>query len=336
MRAYLLKRLFLLIFTLWGITLVSFLMVNLAPGSPLEMKLARDPSGGLSSEKASISQENLEALKKLYNLDKPLLVRYGIWVKDIFTFNFGTSFVDHRQVSEKILERLPISLILGITSVIIALFLGIPLGIASGTFHNTLFDRVVAFLVIAFFSLPSYVLGIYLLTFFGGGEFFDLFPVYGLQSEDYDVLPWVGKFFDRAHHLFLPCLCYSIGGLAMITQQQRNSLLEVLRQDYIRTARSKGLGEIAVVLKHAFRNSLIPIITMTGGMIPALLGGGVIVETLFSIPGLGLLAYEALLQRDYPTIMADFTIFAFLSLIGILVADICYVLADPRIDFEGR
>src|SRR3989338_7794297 len=120
MRAYLLKRLFLLIFTLWGITLVSFLMVNLAPGSTLEMKLARDPSGGLSSEKASITQENLEALKKLYNLDKPLLVRYGIWVKDIFTFNFGTSFVDHRQVSEKILERLPISLILGITSVIIA------------------------------------------------------------------------------------------------------------------------------------------------------------------------------------------------------------------------
>jgi peptide/nickel transport system permease protein len=184
--------------------------------------------------------------------------------------------------------------------------------------------------------MPTYVLGILLLTFLGGGDFLDLFPIYGIQSDQYDVLSWWGRLLDRAHHFVLPCICYCIGSLAFITQQQRATILEALNQDYIRTARAKGLSEPIVFLKHAFRNSLIPIVTIAGGMIPAILGGGVIIESLFSIPGLGLLSWESLVQRDYPVIMANFTISAFLSLLGVFLSDIFYVVVDPRIDFEGR
>ncbi len=335
MRNYLLKRILFFFFTLWGITFVSFLMLQLAPGSPLEMKLMKDKSGGLG-DKSALTEELREELKKQYHLDKPILIRYALWMKDVVRLDFGTSFVDHRPVIDKIDERLPVSLIFGISSVLIALLVGIPLGLLSGAFHKSIFDRGIAFIVVAQYSLPTYVVGILLLTFFGGGDFLDWFPIYGIQSDHYETLSWMGKILDRAHHFILPCFCYCLGSLAFITQQQRASILDAISQDYIRTARAKGLSEPLVFLKHAFRNSLIPIITIVGAMIPSVLGGGVIIETLFSIPGLGLLAFESLLQRDYPTIMANFTISAFLSLLGIFLSDILYVLVDPRIDFEGR
>lgn len=321
--------------TLWGVTFVSFMMLQLAPGSPLEMKLAKDRSGGMS-DKTSLNPEALELLKKQYNLDKPILTRYALWINDIVHFDFGISFTDHRPVSEKIMERLPVSLIFGLTSLIVALLIGIPLGLLSGAFQNSWYDRAVAIGVIALYSLPTYVLGIILLTFLGGGGFLDWFPIYGIQSDNYESLSFLERILDRTHHFILPCLCYSISSLAFITQQERASILDSLRQDYIRTARAKGVSETWVLLKHAFRNSLIPILTIVGAMIPGILGGGVIVESLFSIPGLGQLAYESLLQRDYPTIMANFTISAILSLFGIFLSDVFYVLADPRIDFEGR
>jgi ABC-type dipeptide/oligopeptide/nickel transport system permease component len=335
MGSYLVKRIGFLILTLFGITFVSFIMLQLAPGSPLEMKLAQDKGGGLG-EKSVITEEAKEQLKKLYHLDRPLLVRYGLWLNDLAHLNLGESFTDHRPVLEKIKERLPVSLIFGISSILVALLIGIPLGLISGAFQNSVWDRWITFVVIAKYSLPTYVLGILLLTFFGGGDFLNWFPIYGIQSDHYESLSLSAKFLDRLHHFILPCICYSIGTLAYITQQQRASFLEALHQDYIRTARAKGLPERLVLFKHAFRNSLIPIVTILGGMIPGILGGGVIVESLFSIPGLGLLAYESLLARDYPTIMANFTISAFLSLLGIFLSDLCYAWVDPRIDFEGR
>jgi ABC-type dipeptide/oligopeptide/nickel transport system permease component len=335
MQAYLLKRLFLLFVTLWGITFVSFIMLQLAPGSPLEMKLAQDKSGGLS-DRSALTPETRKLLEAQYHLDKPILVRYGMWLKDISQLNFGESFSDHRPVIEKIYERLPVSIIFGLSSIIVSLLIGLPLGLLTGAFQNSFFDRLTAIVVIAMYSMPVYVLGILLLTFFGGGDFFDWFPIYGIQSDDYASFSLIWKILDRVHHFILPCLCYSIGSLAFITQQQRASILEALNQDYIRTARAKGLSERTVFLKHAFRNSLIPIITIVGALIPSILGGAVIIETMFSIPGLGLLSWESLLQRDYPTIMANFTISAFLSLIGIFVSDLLYVAVDPRIDFEGR
>jgi peptide/nickel transport system permease protein len=334
-KAYLLKRFALLFLTLLGITFASFMMLQLAPGSPLEMKLMSDPSGGMG-EKSVITEEAREQLKKLYHLDKPILVRYGLWLNDILHLDFGTSFTDHRPVIDKIKERIPVSLVFGVSSLVVALLIGIPLGLVAGIYQGKPVDRWITFIAILKYSLPSYVLGILLLTFFAGGDFLDWFPIYGIQSDDYASFTWTEKLLDRANHFILPCICYSLGSLAVVIQQQRANFIDALRQDYIRTARSKGLSERVVLLKHAFRNSLIPIVTMVGGMIPGILGGGVIIESLFSIPGLGLLAYESLLQRDYPTIMANFTISAFLSLIGILISDVCYVLVDPRIDFEGR
>jgi peptide/nickel transport system permease protein len=311
------------------------MMLQLAPGSPLEMKLARDRGGGLT-DRSALTEESREQLKKLYHMDKPILERYGLWLNDLLHLNLGHSFMDHRPVIDKIAERLPVSLIFGFSSILVALLIGIPLGILAASFQGTALDRSITLFGIAKYSIPTYVLGILLLTFLGGGEFFDWFPIYGIQSDDYEKLSFWGKILDRAHHFVLPCLCYSLGGLAFISQQQRASLLEALGQDYIRTARAKGLSERMVLLKHAFRNSLIPIATIVGAMVPGILGGGVIVESLFSIPGLGLLSYESLLQRDYPTIMANFTIASLLSLLGIFLSDLGYVLVDPRIDFEGR
>jgi len=333
MQTYILKRIILLFFTLWGITLVSFVMLQLAPGSPLEMKIQRGQGGSLM-EKSAVTEEVIKRMKKQYHLDQPIMVRYWLWLKDISHLNFGTSFTDHRPVIKKIEERLPVSLIFGFSGIFLALVVGIPLGLLSGAYQNTPLDRGVAFFSIALYALPSYVLGILLLTFLGGGEFLNIFPIYGIQSDNYETLNFIGRVLDRAHHFVLPCICYSIGALAFITQQQRASILEVLSQDYIRTARAKGLSEKVVFLKHAFRNSLIPIITILGAMLPSILGASVIIEALFSIPGLGLLAFNALLQRDYPTIMANFTIGALLSLLGIFLSDILYVVVDPRINFD--
>lgn len=335
MRAYLLKRLVLLFFTLWGITLVSFTILQLAPGSPVDAKLGQNSEGSLS-DRSGITEEQRRQLMAEFHLDKPIHIRYGLWLKDIARLDFGTSFMDRRPVIEKLKERIPVSLVFGISSIVISLLIGIPLGLISAIKQNSFFDRGIAVFVIAMYSLPTYVLGILLLTFLGGGDFLDLFPIYGIQSDNYSQLNWWEGILDRAHHFVLPCLCYCIGTLAFITQQQRASILEALSQDFVRTARAKGVEERWVVLKHAFRNSLIPIVTIVGAMIPAILGGGVIVESLFSIPGLGLLAFESLLQRDYPVIMANFTITAFLSLLGIFISDLMYVLVDPRIDFEGR
>lgn len=335
MRRYILKRLALLLVTLWGITLVSFLMLQLAPGSPLEMKISRGTDGALG-EKSAVTEEVLKNLKKQYNLDKPIHIRYLLWFRDIVTLDFGTSFSDQRPVIDKITERLPVSLIFGFSGVLIALLFGIPLGIAAGVFKGGALDSAITFVSIALYALPSYVLGILLLTFFAGGEFFNWFPLYGMQSDQYEYLSFFGKIQDRLYHFFLPILCYSIGSLAFLIQQQRGSLLEALSQDYIRTARAKGLSEFTVIFKHAFRNSLIPILTILGAMLPALLGASVIIENLFSIPGLGQLALMALLERDYPTIMANFTIGSLLSLLGIFLSDILYVVVDPRINFEGN
>lgn len=333
MPRYLLKRFLFLIMTLWGITVISFVMLQLAPGSPIEMKMLQDRGGGLG-EKSLVSEEVVQRLRKQYHLDKPIHIRYGLWLKDIVQLDFGKSFTDHRPVIEKIKERLPVSLIFGLSGILIALLVGIPLGLIAASRHNTISDHSITFFSIALYALPSYVLALLLITFLGGGDFLDIFPIYGIQSDSYEQLSWFGKTLDRAYHFVLPGLCYSIGGIAFITQQQRASLLEALHQDYIRTARAKGLSERLVLYKHAFRNSLIPTVTILGAMVPSILGASVIIEAVFSIPGLGLLAYEALLQRDYPTIMANFTIGAFLSLIGILLSDLLYVLVDPRISFE--
>lgn len=333
MRSYIIKRILLLFLTLWGISLISFSILQLAPGSPLEMKISRGQDGSLG-ERSTVTDEVMNRLKAQYHLDKPIIVRYGLWLSEIVRLDFGTSYSDNRPVIEKIKERLPVSLVFGFSGIAIALLIGLPLGILAAVKRGRPTDFLITFSSLAFYALPSYVLGVYLLTFFSGGEFFNWFPLSGIQSDQFEGMSFFSQVLDRLHHFVLPVICYTIGGLAYMIQQQRASLLESMNQDYVRTARAKGLSESKVVLKHALRNSLIPVLTVLGAMLPSILGASIIIENLFSIPGLGQLALDALLQRDYPTIMANLIIGALLSLLGLFLSDLLYAAVDPRITFD--
>ena len=332
MKEYIVKRLLLAIPTLLGITLITFMIIQLAPGNPVERKLQLDE--GIKAEE--ITKEIVEQTKKLYGLDKPIYVRYWIWLKQIATLNFGESYKDHRPVIDKIKERLPVTLTLNLISIFLVYVIAIPVGIFSAVRDGTVLDRIITFLLFALYSIPSFWLAMMLIYFLGGGEYWDIFPIYGIQSANADTFTLVHKFTDFMWHITLPVVCLTYGDLASLSRYQKGSLLEVLRDNYVRTARSKGLKETRVIFKHVLRNSLIPIITIVSAILPAMIGGSVIIESIFSIPGIGQLGFEAILSRDYPLIMAIATISAFLTLIGILIADVIYVLIDPRITFEGK
>jgi peptide/nickel transport system permease protein len=332
MRSYLLKRLLLLIPTLFGITVITFFVIQLAPGSPVERKLNIEE--GVKAE--AITKDIVEQTKKLYGLDKPIYIRYLIWVRRIVTLDFGSSYKDHRPVIEKIGERLPVTLSLNLISIFLAYFISIPLGVYSAVKEGNLSERVITFILFALYSIPSFWLAMILIYFLGGGDFWNVFPIYGILSPGAENFTFTEKALDFLWHITLPVICLTYGDLAYLSRYQRGSLLEVLREDFIRTAKAKGLPDSVVLFKHALRNALIPIITIVASILPAMIGGSVIIESIFSIPGIGQLGFEAVLSRDYPVIMAIATISAFLTLVGILVADILYVLVDPRISFESR
>ena len=332
MRSYILKRLLLLIPTLFGITVITFFVIQLAPGSPVERKLNIEE--GVKAE--AITKDIVEQTKKLYGLDKPIYIRYLIWVKRIVTLDFGSSYKDHRPVIEKIGERLPVTLSLNLISIFLAYFISIPLGVYSAVKEGNLSERFITFILFALYSIPSFWLAMILIYFLGGGDFWNVFPIYGILSPGAENFTFTEKVLDFLWHITLPVICLTYGDLAYLSRYQRGSLLEVLREDFIRTAKAKGLPDSVVLFKHALRNALIPIITIVASILPAMIGGSVIIESIFSIPGIGQLGFEAVLSRDYPVIMAIATISAFLTLVGILVADILYVLVDPRISFEGR
>jgi len=332
MRDYIFKRLLLLIPTLFGITLITFFIIQLAPGNPVERKLQLDQ--GIKAE--AITQQIVEETKKLYGLDKPIYERYWIWVKQIATLDFGNSYKDHRPVINKIAERIPITLTLNIISIILIYLMAIPIGVYSAVAHGRFSERLSTFFLFILYSIPSFWMAMILIFFLGGGDYWDLFPVYGLLSPGAENYPFYKKAIDFLWHIALPVFCLTYGSLAYLSRFQKGSLLEVLREDFVRTATAKGLPKHKVLLKHALRNALIPIITILAGILPAMIGGSVIIESIFSIPGIGQLGFEAVLSRDYPVIMAIATISAVLTLFGILIADLVYVLVDPRISFEAR
>ncbi len=319
--------------TMLGITLVTFLIIQLAPGSPAELKIRTDQSGALGEQ---YTREVIEQTKKLYGLDKPIHIRYLIWLKQVATLNFGESYKDHRPVMKIIMERIPVSLQLSLISIFLVYIFAIPIGVFSAIKQKSLPDRITTILLFILYSLPNFWVAMMLILFLGGGQFLHWFPVYGLNSEGAGSFGLGRWFLDRVWHLTLPVTCLTYAGLAFISRQQRAALLEVIRQDYIRTARAKGLTEKIVIARHAMRNSLIPIVTLAAALFPAMLGGSVIIESIFSIPGMGKLGFDAILARDYPVIMGDATISAFLTLIGILAADLTYTLVDPRISFEAK
>jgi len=332
MSTYILKRILYMIPTLFGITVVAFLIIHLAPGDPAAMKARA--AEGLTDQ--GISEEAIQKTRELYGLDKPLHVQYALWIKRIATLDFGQSIKFNRPVWDVLKERVPISIKLALTSILLAYVISIPLGIYSASHQYSRLDRTVTLLLFILYSLPSFWVATMLIVFVGGGDFLDIFPVFGLSSVGAAGWTFWQRFWDAAWHLVLPVFCMTYGSLAVLSRYMRSAMLEVIRQDYITTARAKGLSERKVIYKHALRNSLIPIVTLLSGLLPALLGGSIIIESIFTIPGMGKLAWEAILARDYPVIMAELTIVSFLTLFGILLSDILYSVVDPRIAFERK
>lgn len=305
---------------LFGITLICFVVINLAPGSPATFQEELSPKA---------SPEAMESLKKLYGLDKPIHERYLNWLRMVVTLDLGKSFVDGRAVKEKIKERLPITIILNLLSLLLILVVAIPIGIYSAFKSGKLFDRLLTVFVFTGFSVPTFWLALLAMIVFGIK--FGLLPISGIQSIGAETMPFYERIFDWIKHLILPVIIMSFSGLAGMSRYTRSSMLEVLRQDYIRTARAKGLPERVVIIRHALRNALLPVVTLLGLAVPGLIGGSVIFESIFSIPGMGQLFYSSAMARDYPTIMGILVIGALLTLIGNLLADIAYFIVDPRI-----
>lgn len=329
MITYLVKRLFEMIPTLLGITLISFFIIHLAPGKPTDIYTELNPK---------ITPEAREKLNKYYGLDKPIAVQYGIWLKRIAKLDFGRSFSsDRRPVIEKIWDtkqplfqrRLFVTFMINLLAMIIILLIAIPIGISSATRRNTLYDKITTTVVFIGFAIPSFWLALLLMILFG--VHLHWLPIAGLKSMGFDSLSLSGKIWDVSKHLMLPLFVSAFGGLAADSRFMRSSMLEVIRQDYITVARAKGLPERTVTYRHAMRNALLPIITLMGLSVGGLIGGSVIFENIFGIPGMGQLFYMSVMTRDYPLVMCILTIGAVLTLIGNLLADVGYMLADPRI-----
>jgi peptide/nickel transport system permease protein len=326
MWVYIARRVLMMAPLLLGITLITFLVVHLAPG---------EPTGQMTDLNPKASVEAQQRLRALYGLDQPLHVQYGRWLARLARLDFGTSFsADRRPVLDKILERMPVTIGLNVLSELFVFALALPIGVIAAVRRGSVFDRVSTVVVFLFFSVPTFWVALLAMILFGIK--LGWLPISGLRSIDFDDLSLAGKVADYARHLALPVIVGSIGGLAGISRFMRAGMLEVVRQDYVRTARAKGLPERLVIGRHALRNAVLPIITIAGLSVPGLIAGSVIFETIFAIPGIGQLMWQAVMARDYPMIMGDLVLSAVLTLLGNLVADVGYVLADPRISFEGR
>jgi peptide/nickel transport system permease protein len=444
MRAYIIKRILLMIPTLFGITLISFAIIRLAPGDPAVLK-ARAGAEGITDQ--ALAKKIVEQTQRIYGLDKPILLnfklwsvesniatlkemlkdgevpfevkdplitkikraghgavypvmteflsgggsgvyredlidiitnrtpvrvvqgwdlqekedyirgwweehepeyrlntpkkvlmtfteaQYGNWVKRLVTFDFGESFKDKRPVLDILKERVPVSIRITMTGLFLAYLIAIPIGVFSATHQFSLVDKFITTFLFMLYSMPSFWVATMMIVYLCGGDFWDLFPVSGLHSLGWKNMPFIQQMLDHMWHLVLPVTCFTYGSFAFLSRMMRTGMLETIRQDFIITARAKGLSERVVIMKHAFRNSVIPIVTMMSYLLPWMIGGSFIIETIFTIPGMGYLGFTSILARDYPVIMAIFTISAFLSLLGILLSDITYSLVDPRITY---
>ena len=341
MREYLLKRLLVMVPTFLGITLVIFVIINLAPGGPIEQMLrdirfgAALGGGGLDTPAhEGVTGETLAELRRQFGFDKPLLHRYGVWLLRLFQLDFGTSFVHDEPAIEVIASKFPISLQFGVTSFFLTYLICVPLGVAKAVRDGGWFDSVSSLLVFAGYAVSPLMLGVLLIVLFGGGSFWDWFPISGSQSDLYDELGGWQQLWDRMFHAVLPLTCYLIGNFATLTFLTKNAFLEELGKDYVAVARAKGLSEQAVHYRHVLRNALIPIVTGLGGFLGVFFVGNLFIEQIFSLDGMGLLFYNALLARDYPVLLGVLTLISGVLLVGNLVSDLLYFMVDPRIDFS--
>ncbi|NIS74041.1 MAG: ABC transporter permease subunit [Deltaproteobacteria bacterium] len=321
MGRYIAKRLVLMIPLLIGITIITFTVIHLAPGSPTDLATDLNPKAGAEAR---------ERLIAYYGLDKPLHIQYITWLKRLITLDFGQSFQpDGRPVIRKIKEHIPITIEINVLSMIVILAVALPLGVLAAVKKDSVFDKGTTVFVFVGFATPTFWLALLCMILFGVK--LGWLPISGINSFDYEKLSLLGKLADRGKHLVMPVLLGAFGGLAGLSRYMRSNMLEVVRQEYIQTARAKGLPESRVIYKHAMRNALLPVITILGLSVPSLIGGSVIFETIFAIPGMGRLFYQGVLSRDYPLVMGILVIGAVLTLIGNLLADVGYAMVDPRI-----
>jgi peptide/nickel transport system permease protein len=310
-----------------GITFVSFVVIHLAPGEPAETTGDRTGEG--------IDQQTQKMLREMYDLDKPLAVQYWRWLTRVVRLDFGRSFTpDSRPVLQKIGERLPVTLLLNVVEMLIIIALAVPIGVLSATRQHSAFDKITTVFVFVGFATPDFWLALLLMILFGAQ--LGWLPISGLRSMNAEYLSFWKQQWDFVSHLVLPVTVATFGGLAGFSRYMRQSMLEVVRQDYIQSARAKGLAERVVIGKHALRNAMLPIVTILALSVPGLIGSSVIVESIFGIPGMGQLMWQAVFERDYPVIMGNLVIVATLTLMANLVADIAYALVDPRIRVAGR
>ncbi|MBI3007731.1 MAG: ABC transporter permease [candidate division NC10 bacterium] len=326
MIAYVTRLALVSVFQMLAITVLAFVVIHLAPGEPIVLQ---------QELQATQSPQQKQTLRELYGLDKPLHVQYWAWLNRLVRVDLGRSFSpDGLPVWEKIRERIPVTLSLNLAEVCLIYLTAVPLGVFAAVRRHTLFDRLTTVFVFIGFATPDFWLALLLMIFFGVQ--LGWLPISGLRSLNWEYLAPAAQLWDLASHLILPIFIGAFGGLAGLSRFMRGSMLEVIRQDYIRTAQAKGLPERVVVYKHALRNALLPIVTILGLSLPGLIGGSVIVESVFAIPGMGQLAVQSVFARDYPVVMGLLTIGAGLTLLGNRLADVCYGIVDPRIRVARR
>lgn len=341
MTGYFLRRFLLIIPTFIGITLAVFLVMNFVPGGPIERQIMRyrmamATEGGVSGGAATseIPQEAIDEMRHYYGFDKPVYTRYVVWLWKVLHLDLGRSYIYQDPVWDVIKARFPVSIFLGITGFLLSYLVCIPLGVFKAIRHGSRFDLVSSLMVFLGYSIPGWALGTALLVLLGGGSFWNVFPLGGFRPTNWEYLDFFEKVAAQIHYMFLPVLCYMIESFAVLTILMKNSLMENLGQDYVRTAYAKGLSERRVIFVHALRNSLIPIATGLGSEISIILAGSFLIEKVFNIDGMGYLGYTSILQRDYPVALGILVISSLLLLVGNILSDMIYVLVDPRIRFK--
>lgn len=332
--------------TLIGVMLITFVVTQFVPGGPVDKLIAEmeglSSAGGevgatgqsLYRGDAGINEERIAALEKLYGFDKPAWERFLIMMRNYFVFDFGESYYYKKSVADLVISRMPVSMSLGLWSFLIVYGVCIPLGIRKAVQDGSKFDVITSSVILIGYAIPGFVLGIALIVLFGGGSFWNIFPLRGLVSDDWSSMGWTMKILDYLWHMVLPITAGAVGSLAVMTMLTKNSFLEEIRKQYVVTARAKGLSENQVLYKHVFRNAIIPIITgFPGYFIASFFTGSLLIETIFSLDGMGLLAYQSVLNRDYPVVLGTLYFFTLIGLVSRLLSDLSYVVVDPRISF---
>lgn len=345
MANYFLRRLLLVIPTFLGITLAVFVITHFVPGGPVERQLMRMRMGASTEAAAAgsaaggrfgvaLPEDAIEEIRRYYGFDKPVHVRYATWLWNVLHLDLGNSYIYQDPVWDIIKSRFPVSIFLGLTGFLLSYLICVPLGVLKAIKHGSRFDFISSAIVFLGYSIPGWALGTALLVLLGGGSFWDVFPLGGFRPDNWEYLGFFDKVTAQIEHMFLPVLCYMVGSFATLTILMKNSLMENLGQDYVRTAFAKGLDERRVIFVHALRNSLIPIATGLGHVFSIVLAGSFLIERVFNIDGMGYLGYQSIIQRDYPVALGILVIGSLLMLLGNILSDVIYAIADPRIRFK--